>query len=84
MSSFPLARSIIVLPLKLQPLVLGLAAIRPTALLLLLLVPTQARAQLDVNPRRGREAKALGHLDKVELVYVEDGAEGVRGVRLQV
>lgn len=42
------------LPLKLQALaILGLAAVRPAALLLLLLVPTQARAQRDVNPGRG-------------------------------
>lgn len=84
MSSLPLAHSILVLPLKLQPLVLGLAAVRPTSLLLLLLVPTQAGAQLDINPRRGGESKALGYLDKVQLVHVEYRAEGVRGVGLQV
>lgn len=80
----PLVHSILVLPLELQPLALGLAAVRPTSLLLLLLVATQARSQLDINPRRGREPKALGYLDKIQLVHVKHGAEGVRGIGLQV
>lgn len=40
--------------------------------------------ELDINARRSREPKALGNLDQIELVDVEDGAEGVRGVRLEV
>lgn len=45
---------VIVLPLELQALTtLGLAAVRPATLLLLLLVPAQAGAQGDVDPRRG-------------------------------
>lgn len=75
MSSFPLVHSVVVLPLKLQPLVLGLAPVRSTSLLLLLLVPTQTRAQLDVDSRWGRESKALGDLDKIQFVHVKHGAE---------
>lgn len=75
MSSFPLVHSVVVLPLELQPLVLGLTPVRPTSLLLLLLVPTQAGAQLDVDPRRSRESKALGDLDKIQFVNVKHGAE---------
>lgn len=44
---------LLVLSFKLQPLVLGLTAICPTALLLLFLVTAQAGTQLDVNSRRG-------------------------------
>lgn len=62
--------------------VLGLAAVRATSLRFL--IPTQAGAQLDVDAGRGREAEALGDLDQVELVHVEDGAEGVGGVGLKV
>lgn len=72
------------LPLELQPLVLGLAAIRPASLLLLLLITTQASAELDVNAGRSREAKALGDLDEVQLVHIKHRAERMRGVRLQV
>lgn len=76
---------IIVLALELQSLpVLGLAAVCPSSLLLLLLVTAQAGTQLDVNAGRRREAEALGHLDKVQLVDVEHGAERVGGVGLQV
>lgn len=73
------------LPLELQAFtILGLAAVRPAALLLLLLVPAQARSQRNVNPRGGREAKALGHLDEIQLVHVKDGTKGVRGVGLEI
>lgn len=76
---------VIVLPLELQAFTtLGLAAVRPAALLLLLLVPAQASSQRNVDPGRGRETEALGHFDEVQLVHVEDGAEGVRGVGLEV
>lgn len=72
-------------PLKLQPFpVLRLTPVIPTTLLLLLLVTTKTRAKLDIDARRGRESKALGHLDQVELVDVEDGAERVRGVSLEI
>ena len=73
------------LALELQPLpVLGLAAVRPPSLLLLLLVTAQAGTQCDVNARWGRESEALGHLDEVQLVHIEHGAKRVGGVRLQV
>ena len=76
---------VIVLPLELQAFaILGLAAICSAALLLLLLVPAQTRSQRNVNPRRGREAKALGHLDEIQLVHVKDGTKGVRGVGLEI
>lgn len=38
------------------------------------LISTHAGTQGDVHPWRSWEAKALGHLDEVELVYVEDGS----------
>lgn len=76
---------VVVLPLELQALtIFGLAAVRPAALLLLLLVPAQTRSQRNVNPRRGREAKALGHLNEIQLVHVKDGTKGVRGVGLEI
>lgn len=75
---------LVALPLKLQPLLGRLVAVVAPALLLLLLVAAQAGAELDVDARRGREAEALGDLDEVELVHVEDGAEGVGGVGLEV
>lgn len=43
-----------------------------------------ARPELDVDPRRRGKAKRFCHFDKVEFVHVEDGAEGVRGIRLEV
>jgi hypothetical protein len=63
-------------------LLLLLAAVRAAALGRL--VAAHARPQRNVNPRRCREAKALGHLDQVQLVHVEDGPQAVRRVRLQV
>lgn len=74
----------VALSLELQSLLLGLAAVCSPAHLLLLLVPAQTRSELDVDPRRSREAKALGHFDQVELVHVKDGTERVGGVGLQV
>ncbi|TKW56812.1 hypothetical protein CTA1_6381 [Colletotrichum tanaceti] len=59
-----------------------LAAVRPPALRLL--VAAHARADRDVDPWRRREAEALGHLGQVQLVDVEDGAQRVAGVRVQV
>jgi hypothetical protein len=74
-----------VLALELQTgTVLGLTAVRATSLLLLLLIPAQAGAQLDIDAGWGGEAEALGYLDQVELVHVEHGAEGVGGVGLEV
>lgn len=64
------------------PALLRLAPVRPPALDLL--VAAQARPQADVDARRRVEPEALGHLDQVEFVHVEDGAQRVRGVRLQV
>lgn len=76
---------VIVLALEFQALAtLGLATIRPAALLFLLLVPAQTRAQGNVNPRRSRETEALGHLDQIQLVYIEYRPERVRGVGLEV
>ena len=73
------------LPLKLQPLpIIMLTAVRPSTLLLLLLVAAETRAELDVDARGRLEAEALGYLDEVEFVDVEDGAEGVGGVGLEV
>lgn len=72
------------LPLELQSFVVRLAAVAPPAHLLLFLVPAEARAQLDINARRRGEPEPLRNLDKVQLVYIKNGAEGVRGVRLKV
>ena len=63
-------------------LLLRLAAVCAPALDLL--VAPHAGAQRDVDPRRRRKPKALGHLDQVQLVHVEDGPQAVRRVRLQV
>lgn len=65
------------LSLELQPLVLRLAPVAPSALLLLLLVTTKTGSQLDINARRCGETEPLRNLDKVQLVYIENGAEGV-------
>ena len=73
------------LALELQPTtVLGLTAVCTASLLLLLLVTAQAGTELDVNAGRGIETKALRNLDEVELVHIEDSAERVRGVCLEV
>lgn len=65
----------------LQPLS-GLTAIRPPTFLFL--IPTHARAERDIHPGRDREAEALGHFNQIELMDVEDGAERMAGVGLQV
>lgn len=73
------------LPLELQTsAVLGLTAVCAASLLFLLLITAQAGAQLDINAGWGGETEALGNLDKVELVHVEDSTERVRGVCLEV
>ena len=54
------------------PPLLRLTPIRPSSLDLL--IPTQTRAQADIDARRRVEPKALGHLDEVEFVHVEDAA----------
>jgi hypothetical protein len=64
------------------PLLLGLAPVRPPALDLL--VPAQTRTQADVDPGRCAEAEALGDLDEVQFVHVENRSQAVGGVRLQV
>jgi hypothetical protein len=71
-----------------------LGLVRPPCLLLLLaavrasalgrLVAAHARPERNVNPRRCREAEALGHLDQVQLVHVEYRPQAVRCIRLQV
>jgi hypothetical protein len=74
-----------VFPLELIPssvLLLRLTAIHPPPILLL--VPRHARTKRNVHSRRCSKAKALRHLDEVELVHVEDTAEAVRRVGLQV
>jgi hypothetical protein len=63
------------------PTLSRLATIR---LLLGVLVPAQPSCQRQINPRRLREAKALGDLGEVELVDVEDGAQAVAGVGVEV
>lgn len=71
--------------IPLIPLVLAhlfrLAAIRPPRLHL---VPSHARAQLDIHSRRRREAKALCNLDQVQLLHVVDGPQAVAGVGVEV
>jgi hypothetical protein len=68
------------------PLNLRLTTIRPSSATTTTwpAIPAHAGAELNIHPGRGGEAEALGHLDEIELVDVEDGAEGVRGVGLQV
>ncbi len=44
-------------------ILLGLTSIRPPPTLFL--VPAHTRSELDIHPRRRREAKALGHFDKI-------------------
>lgn len=71
-----MTRLIFILPLELQPLiVVGLIAVGPSALLLLLFVPAETRAELDVDAWWRRESESLGDLDEIELVHIEHGAE---------
>lgn len=71
-------------PLKLQPLpIRRLTPVIPPTLLLLL-IAAETRAQLDVDAWRVWESEALGHLDEIEFVHVKNGAQGVRGVGLEV
>lgn len=65
------------LPLELQSLIMRLAAVAPSTLLLLFLVTAKTGTQLDVNARWCRETETLRNLDKVQLVDIENGAEGV-------
>lgn len=73
------------LPLKFRAMataiLLRLAAIAPPRLLL---VTRHARSQCDIYPRWRGESEALCYFHEIELVYVEDAAEAVRGVGLQV
>ena len=83
--NYPPGLIIPLLPLKLQPLpITRLTAVRPSTLLLLFLVAAQTRAQLDVDAWRRLETEAFGYFDEIEFVDVEDGAEGVGGVGLEV
>jgi len=50
----------------------------------LLLVALHTRTQLDVNTWWSGKTEALGHFDKIEFVHVEDGAQAVRSIGLQV
>ncbi len=49
-----------------------------------LLVAAHAGSQRDVDTGRRREAEALGYLDQIESVHIEDGSQAVRCVCLQV
>lgn len=64
------------------PLLWWLTAIWPPALYLLVLVHTSA--QLNVNPRRRREAKALGHLDQIQLANIKHTPQAVRRIGVQI
>lgn len=64
------------------PLLWWLTAIRPPSLHLLVLIHTSA--QLNINPRRRRETKALGHLDQIKLADIEYTAQAVRRIRVQI
>jgi hypothetical protein len=72
------------LPLEFQSFAVRLAAVIAPPLLLLLFVATQTSSQLDVNAWWGGEAEALGDLDEIELVYIENRAKGMGGICLQV
>lgn len=69
--------SLILLP---SAILLRLTTVSATALVALL----HAGAEGDVDARRGGEAEGLGDLDEVEGVDVEDAAQAVRRVGLQV
>jgi hypothetical protein len=74
-----------VFPLELVPssiLLLRLTAIHSPPILFL--VPRHARTKCYVHSRGRGKAKALGNLHEVEFVHVEDTAEAVRRVGLQV
>ena len=64
------------------PPLLRLTPVRPPPLDLL--IPAQTRAQANVNSGRRAKPEALGDLDEIEFVHVEDGAQAVGGVGLQV
>ena len=71
------------LPLKLRamPILLRLTPIAATTLFL---VPRHACPQGDVHSGRRGEAEALRDFHEIQLVNVEDAAEAVRRVRLEV
>ena len=69
-------------PLLEAPSLLGLTPIRPPALRLL--IPTHARTDDQIYLRWYTEAEALGHLDQVQIMDIEDRAQAVAGIRLQV
>lgn len=71
------------LSLEFQSFAVRLAAVAAPPLLLLF-VATETSPQLDVDAWWGGEAEALGNLDEIELVDVEDRAKGMRGIRLKV
>lgn len=70
------------------PLELGaispLLRLAPIAALYHLLVPSHARSQRDIHSRRRGEPEALCHFHEIEFVNVEDAAEAVRSVGLEV
>lgn len=72
------------LSLEFQSFAVRLAAVAAPPLLLLLFVATETSPQLDVDAWWGGEAEALGNLDEIKLVDVEDRAKGMRGIRLKV
>jgi len=60
----------------------GLAPIVSSALLFL--VTTHAGGERDVDTRWGRKTTTLGDFDEIKFVHVEDGAERVGGVGMEV
>jgi hypothetical protein len=71
------------LPLKLRTMTI-LLRLTPVASTTLFLVPRHACPQRDVHSGRRREAEALCDFHEIQLVDVEDAAEAVRRVGLQV
>jgi hypothetical protein len=63
-------------------MLLRLTSIRPPPTLLL--VPTHACPELNIHPWRCRETKAFGDFDEIEFVDVEDRAERMRGIGLEI
>jgi hypothetical protein len=59
---------------------LGLAAVCPTTFVALL----HAGAESNVDTWRCREAEGLGHFDEVQAIDVEDAAQAVGCVGLEV
>ena len=74
-------RSMLPLKFRAMAILLQLAAIASPRLLL---VTRHARSQGDIYPRWRGESEALCYFHEIELVDVEDAAEAVRGVGLEI